>query len=177
LPGWTVHVPGHADEVATALRGAVAGDGRHYLRVVGQQNATARPVRPGRFTAVRRGRGATVVAVGPMLDPVLAAVRDLDVSVLYASTVRPFDGTGLRAVLGTDGPPDVVLVEPYLAGTSARLVAEVLQDVPHRLLALGVGRQELRRYGTPEQHVAAHGLDEAGLRRSIQEFLGTRAAA
>jgi transketolase len=177
LPGWTVHVPGHADEVAAALRDAVAGNGRHYLRVVGQQNATARPVRPGRFTPVRRGRGATVVAVGPMLDPVLAAVRDLDVSVLYASTVRPFDGTGLRAVLGTDGPPDVVLVEPYLAGTSARLVAEVLQDVPHRLLALGVGRQELRRYGTPEEHVAAHGLDEAGLRCSIHQFLGTRAAA
>ncbi|MGA9745829.1 MAG: transketolase, partial [Nocardioides sp.] len=43
LPGWTVHVPGHADEVEDALRTAVAGDGRDYLRVVGQQNATAYP--------------------------------------------------------------------------------------------------------------------------------------
>src|SRR3954452_19379217 len=106
LPGWTVHVPGHADEVGAALRAAVAGDGRHYVRVVGQQNSTARPARPGRFTVVRRGRGATVLAVGPTLDPVLAAVRDLDVSVLYANTVRPFDGTGLRAGLGAGGPPD-----------------------------------------------------------------------
>jgi transketolase len=177
LPGWTVHVPGHADEVAAVLRAAVTGEGRHYVRVVGQQNSTARPVHPGRFTAVRRGRGATVLAVGPMLDPVLAAVQGLDVSVLYASTVRPFDGAGLRAVLGADGPPDVVLAEPYLAGTSARLVDDVLQDVPHRLLALGVGRQELRRYGTAQQHIAAHGLDVAGLHRSISAFLSTRAAA
>jgi transketolase len=173
LPGWTVHVPGHADEVAGALRQSVAGDGRAYVRVVGQQNAEPRPVTPGRFQVVRRGSGATVVAVGPMLDPVLAAVAGRDVTVLYAGTVRPFDGATLRDVLVA---PEVVLVEPYLAGTSSRLVGDALSDVPHRLLALGVGRDELRRYGTPEQHLAAHGLDAAGIRRSVDGFLQGRAA-
>jgi transketolase len=173
LPDWTVHVPGHADEVAESLRRAVADDGRHYVRVVGQQNSVAFPVRPGRMHAVRRGSGAAVVAVGPMLDPVLEAVEGLDVTVLYANTVRPFDSSGLRAALGTD---EVVLVEPYLAGTSSRVVAETLRDVPHRLLALGIGREELRRYGGPEEHLAAHGLDAAGLRASITGFLAAAAA-
>lgn len=168
LPDWTVHVPGHADEVESALRLAVAGSGRDYVRVTGQQNREAFPVTPGRFHLVRRGAGATVVAVGPMLDPVLEAVADLDVSVLYASTVRPFDGRSLRAVMDT---PDVVLVEPYLAGTSARCVADALVDVPHRLLALGVGRRELRRYGTPADHAAAHGLDATGIRQAVAGFL------
>lgn len=168
LPDWTVHVPGHADEVESALRLAVAGSGRDYVRVTGQQNRDPFPVTPGRFHLVRRGAGATVVAVGPMLDPVLEAVADLDVNVLYASTVRPFDGRSLRAVLG---PPDVVLVEPYLAGTSARCVDDALVDVPHRLLALGVGRRELRRYGAPADHAAAHGLDAAGIRQAVAGFL------
>jgi transketolase len=172
LPDWTVHVPGHADEVADSVRQAVADDGRHYVRVVGQQNKAAFPVRPGRMHVVRRGSGATVVAVGPMLDPVLEAVEGLDVTVLYANTVRPFDTAGLRAVLGT---AEIVLVEPYLAGTSSRVVAEALRDVPHRLLALGIGRQELRRYGGPEEHLAAHGLDAAGLRASITGFLSAAA--
>ena len=168
LPGWTVYVPGHADEVEAAMRLAVAGSGRDYVRVVSQQNSEAFPVRPGRFHLVRRGQGATVVAVGPMLDPVLEAVAGLDVTVLYANTVRPFDARSLRAVLGTS---DVVLVEPYLAGTSSRCVNEALVDVPHRLLALGVGREELRRYGTPDDHAAAHGLDAGGIRRSVSGFL------
>jgi transketolase len=174
LPDWTIHVPGHADEVADSLRLAVAGDGRDYLRVTAQQNARAHPVKPGRFHVVRRGGAAAVVAVGPMLDPVLAATEGLDVSVLYANTVRPFDAATLRAVLWM---PDVVLVEPYLAGTSSRLVHDALADQAHRLLALGVGRDELRRYGTPEQHVAAHGLDPAGLRASITAFLAAGDAA
>jgi transketolase len=168
LPDWTVHVPGHADEVEATLRVAVAGSGRDYVRVSAQQNSQAFPVTPGRFHVVRRGEGATVVAVGPMLDPVLEAVADLDVSVLYASTVRPFDARTLRAVAGT---PEVVLVEPYLEGTSARCVAESLVDVPHRLLSLGVGRGELRRYGTPAEHARAHGLDAAGIRRAVTGFL------
>jgi transketolase len=103
-----------------------------------------------------------------VLDAVVAATAGRDVTVLYTSTVRPFDARGLRAALGS---PDVVLVEPWLAGTSARHVADALRDVPHRLLALGVDRTELRRYGTPEQHVAAHGLDAAGIARSLEEFL------
>ena len=169
LPGWTVHVPGTAAEVEDSLRLAVAGSGREYVRVVAQQNAVAYPVRPGRFHVVRRGSLGPVLAVGPMLDPVLAATRDLDVTVLYANTVRPFDGRGLREV--APASPAVVLVEPYLAGTSSRLVSDALTDVPHRLLALGVGPEELRRYGRPEQHIAAHALDPAGLRRSISRFL------
>ncbi len=175
LPGWTVHVPGHADEVEQALRLAAAGHGREYLRVTAQQNPEAYPVRPGRFHTVRSGATGVVVAVGPMLGPVLEAVRDLDLTVLYANTVRPFDSRGLRTALGTRG--DVVLVEPYLAGTSSRLVGDALLDVPHRLLALGVNGEELRHYGHAEDHIRAHGLDPAGLRRSITAFLGERAAA
>jgi transketolase len=106
-----------------------------------------------------------------MLDPVLEAVAGLDVTVLYANVLRPFDGTTLRAVLGS---PEVVLVEPYLAGTSSRLVSDALSDVPHRLLALGVRSAELRRYGSPAQHIAAHGLDAAGIRASVDRFLAGR---
>jgi transketolase len=67
-----------------------------------------------------------------------------------------------------------VLVEPYLAGTSAHVVNAALAHVPHRVLALGVGRGEgsdLRRYGDPADHARAHGLDAAGLRASISHFL------
>jgi transketolase len=88
--------------------------------------------------------------------------------VLYAATIRPLDAATLRDSLQA---PDVVLVEPYLAGTSVPAVADALRDLPHRVLGLGVGRAELRRYGTPAEHRAAHGLDARSLRASIASFL------
>ena len=45
LPGWTVHVPGHADELARMLHRAGRTDDRVYLRTSGQQNAHALPGR------------------------------------------------------------------------------------------------------------------------------------
>ena len=111
-----------------------------------------------------------VVAVGPMLSPVLDAVADLDVAVAYATTVRPFDDFGLRSLEASSGA--VVLVEPYLAGTSSHAVASALASRPHRLLSLGVPRTELRQYGTPADHAVSYGLDAAGIRRSVTRFIG-----
>jgi transketolase len=105
-----------------------------------------------------------------MLSPVLEAVADLDVTVAYATTVRPFDADGLRSLEAGSGA--VVLVEPYLAGTSSHEIASALASRPHRLLSLGVPRGELRRYGTPADHAVAYGLDAVGIRRSVTRFLG-----
>ncbi|WP_225095153.1 transketolase family protein [Streptomyces sp. CoH27] len=175
LDGWTVHVPGHPDEAETLLRRAVgAGDDRVYVRLSVQSNQQARVVDGRHFVTVREGRSGVVVAVGPLLDTVLAATEGLDVTVLYATTVRPFDTAGLRRATEAAGT-DVVLVEPYLAGTSTAAAAEALSDVPHRVLGLGVGRRELRRYGTVEEHVAAHGLDAHSLRERIGSFVGSAA--
>lgn len=166
LDGWTVHVPGHPDEAEALLRAAVSGDGRVYVRLGADQNAEPRPTGP--MAVVRRGGNGTVVAVGPMADRVLAAVADLDVTVLYAATVRPFDAATLRATLEA---PSVVLVEPYLRDTSTPAVSRALADVPHRVLGLGVGQEEARTYGSRAQHDALNGLDERSLRGRITEFL------
>jgi transketolase len=166
LDGWTVHVPGHPDEVAPLLRAAAPHDGRVYIRLSIEENAV--PHRSQQLEVLRRGAKAAVIAVGPVLDRVLAATEGLDVSVAYTNTPRPLDTAGLRA-LGHDA---VVLVEPYLAGTSAPAVASALIDVRHRLLALGVGPGDPRRYGDATDHAALHGLDPAGLRRAISAFVG-----
>jgi transketolase len=168
LPDWTIHVPGHPEEVELLLRDAVAGDANVYIRLAAGSNAEPMPIEPNRFHVVRRGSQAVVIAAGPMLGRTLEATADLDVTVLYAATVRPFDGDTLRAELSV---PAVVLVEPYLEGTSAMWVSEALRDRAHRLLSIGVRRMENRHYGTPEQHDRAHGLDIASLRDRIGQFL------
>jgi len=169
LPDWTIHVPGHVDEAERLFRQALGGDGRTYLRLSEATNHAR--VDPGWLTVLRHGSpGAPlVVAVGPTLTPVLEATSDRDVTVAYIATVRPFPHDELRGALG-DGT-DVVLVEPYQAGTSAAEIAVALRDRPHRLLALGVPNAEFRRYGTGEEHRAAHGLDRAGITGALSEFL------
>jgi transketolase len=167
LDGWTVHVPGHADEVPGLLRTAARHDDRVYIRLSAQQNRAAYPGMDLKVIKQGPRGGAVVLAVGPMLDPVLDT--GLDVTVVYTNTPRPLDTNRLRDLVHDE----IVVVEPYLSGTSSRVVAAALSRVPHRELHLGVSRTEQRRYGTPADHAGWHGLDAAGLRHSISEFLRT----
>lgn len=170
LPGWRIHVPGHPDEVDFHLRDAIRSDDAVYIRLSDQQNTSDHPVDSGRLVTVRSGNeGAPVIiAVGPMLDAVVEAAADINATILYASTMRPFDGESLRAAMsGTDA----ILVEPYLEGTSTAVVATALSNRPHRLLSIGVPNVEHRKYGSASQHDAAHGLDASGLRDRITTWL------
>jgi transketolase len=174
LPGWTVYVPGSSREADLFLRRAIARDDRVYLRLSAQTNEKSYVdfEHPDDIRIVRRGRRGVVLAVGPMLERVLAATAGLDVTVAYAATVRPLDGGGLRAAVRAADRADVVLVEPYLSGTSTYLIDAALEDLPHRVRSLGVSREaELRLYGDMADHDAAHGLDERSIAGSIGAFL------
>lgn len=170
LPGWTIHVPGHVDEMERLLRRSFAGDDRVYVRLTDESN-DARVDGDGRLDVLRRGSAGAplAVAVGPTLRPLLEATADLDLSIAYLTTVRPFPHAELRDALGTG--QDVVLVEPYLRGTSSAEISGALEDRAHRLLALGVLNEEFRHYGSGAEHRAAHGLDAAGIRASLERFL------
>lgn len=165
LPGWQIQVPGHPGEVESLLRNAVGSDDSVYIRLSTCTNSQPHP--GSALAPLRTGSRALVVSVGPTLDAVLAATDGLDVSVAYTSTVRPLDAAGLRQL----APGTVVMVEPYLSGTTSRQVTEALADRPHRTLSLGVRRIEARRYGDAGDHDAIHGLDAAGIRKSIVDFL------
>jgi transketolase len=164
LPGVEIHVPGTAAELEAMLRVTYRRDAVTYLRMSTAVNGE--PHADG--SVLRRGSRATVVAVGPMLAPVLAAVADLDVTVLYAATVRPFDGAALAAVTG-DGP--VVTVEPYAGEVLVPAVLAALAPRPARVVPIGVLRAGAGHYGTRADHDRTHGLDAAALRERITAVL------
>jgi transketolase len=164
-----VHVPGHHEEARRLLLESLPGDGKVYVRL--SEDANAESHLGVGFQVMRQGSRGVVLAIGPTLDRVLAATISIDVTVLYASTIRPFDAVGLRAAVRS-AVADVVVVEPYLAGTSALFVAEALADIPHRLRSLGVRRDtEVRMYGEMADHDLAHGLDETSIAVAVKEFV------
>jgi transketolase len=170
VPGIEILVPGARAEAAALVR-ASHGNGRPtYLRTSAAENAKAQALAAGGLTPVRRGADLTVVAVGPMLDPTLAALDGLDATVLYATTVVPLDA----ATLAAEAAPaaEVVVVEPFAVGTLAAQVADSLAHRPLRLLSVGVPRAVISRYGTREEHDRDLGLDARGIRERILRFVG-----
>lgn len=168
LPGMQIVVPGTSGEFDRLFREAYANGSPTYFRTSTRQNDHDQSVSFGRLELVRAGADATVVAVGPMLDPTLAATEDLDVAVVYATTIVPFDDETLRAVASNRS---VILVEPFYEGTLIAEVVRALAPGPVRVDAIGVPRTVLWHYGTLEQHDVHIGLTTEGIRQRIEAFL------
>lgn len=168
LPSWTIHVPGHPDEAESALRAAHSSGKSHYIRLSGDQNSA--PVATTRGLAtLRRGSdpAMSILVVGPMVDAVLDAAQGMDVTVLYTNVPKPLDPAVLAAsVIGNH----IVVVEPYLTGTTVPGIAAALSDRPMMIDAIGVSDPEIRHYGTPDELRAAHGLDAVGIRESLVDI-------
>jgi transketolase len=169
VPGMEVLSPGTPDELDRLFRATYADGHPTYLRTTTAANAESRSVEVGRLDVIKRGVGATVIAVGPVLDRTLAAVEGLDVTVLYVTTVTPFDADGLAREVA--GGPDVISVAPFLEGTLTPLLTQALAHRPSRFGSIGIGHDVLRQYGTAQDHDRARGLDTAGIREQITRFI------
>jgi transketolase len=170
LPGMQICVPGTPDEFERLLRQTYDNGQPTYIRTSVQQNNASRPVRFGKLYLEREGREGVVVAVGPMLDRTLKATRDLDLTVLYATTVTPFDEESLRNA-AVAASPNVILVEPYYEGGLVHEIVRALGARSTRIEAIGVPRCVLARYGPPERHDRELGLIVDGIRTRIASFL------
>ncbi|HKV57102.1 MAG TPA: transketolase C-terminal domain-containing protein [Ktedonobacteraceae bacterium] len=168
LPGMQIVVPGTPAEFDTLFRESYGNGANTYYRLSLSKNPFETPTQFGKLTVVRRGTQATVIAVGPMLAPTLAAVEDMDVTVLYCTTVAPFDGKTLREVGRSS---NIVVVEPYYEGALARDICAAMQNIPMRLESIGVPYRVLEQYGTPQDHDADVGLTPRGIRGRIARFL------
>src|SRR5437588_10346106 len=97
VPGMQIVVAGTAGEFDTLFRESYANGSPTYYRLTVKSNPVEYPVRFGEMVIVKQGKLATVIAVGPMLAAVLPAVAEMDVTILYCTTVAPFDGKTLHA--------------------------------------------------------------------------------
>jgi transketolase len=167
-------VPGTAREFEALFRQAYAAGSPTYYRLGRQTNVHDQQVEFGRLAVVKRGQAGTVIAVGPLLSATLQAVADLDVSLLYCTTLAPFDGETLRQeCVGTK----IVLVEPYYAGGLTADIMVAMGRRPVCIEAIGVPREVFHQYGKPEQLDEAFGLTPAGIRARIVEFLADESSA
>ena len=172
LPDWDIFVPGHPDEVEQILRTAAQTDRRVYLRLSDQQNELPHMANENLVVVRLAPAGSpVVVAVGPMLDATLEATEGMNVAVAYTARPFPIAAEPLQDLVAQD----LVWVEPYLEGTSAQAITATLSDRAIRLRSVGVGRDELRHYGTAADHLEAWGLDAKGLRTTIGGFLRSAA--
>ena len=162
IPGLEIVVPGHKSEFNTLLLSNYNNSKTTYYRLSENSNDEEYQVEFGKNLKIKEGRDLTIIAVGPMLKTVLEASKGLDVSIIYCTTVKPFDVDSIKGI-----SPKILIAEPYYSGPILRNIEQSLGGLNGNFSCIGVPDEFIRKYGDKESIDTLLGLDKEGIRKKI----------
>ncbi len=169
VPEIEVVVPGSPAEFDSLFKQSYDNGHPTYFRLSNLRNADSLTVKFGKANVIRKGNNATVIAVGPMLDTVVKACEGLDVTILYYTTLQPFDHATLRSNIRGN---KLMVCEPYYSGAFATDIAKAADRKPLEVQYAGVPREFPHYYGSPEEIFAYFKLTPKDIRKKIVKMLG-----
>lgn len=156
IPGVEFVTPGSAKQLIQLFDQSYRNGHTTFFRVSDHPNTKYDPnVTFGKANVLKTGSKATVIAVGVMLDLVMEACEDKDVTVLYYSTLEPFDAQTLAENCKSD---KIVVCGQFYEGT---LLPDIHKALPCRSLTIcevAFPREIFRNYGTYEEKLKHYGL-------------------
>ena len=170
IPNMQIVLPGTAKEMDRLMTEAYDNGSPTYFRLSESSNTMEHDVSFARAIVVKQGTKATIVAVGTMLSAVMEAAADLDVTVLYYTTIRPFDRDTLLRNLPTN---KILLCEPYYTGALTTEIVMTCHDKPVHLDFVGMSCEVPKTYGTVQENLAVFGMDAKSIREKILTLIGS----
>jgi transketolase len=167
IPNISIIIPGTSSEFNSLLYQSYKQQNPKYYRLSEYENNVNYEVVYGKSVLAKQGSMATLVCYGPMLNSVMEAVKDMDVSVLYYTTIFPFDEDALRENYNEK----IIVCEPFYEGTTNFLITKATKGLKCSIYNIGVPRMFLHNYGDKKQHDKHLMLDEDGIRKRIEECL------
>lgn len=169
IPSMQVVVPGSTQDFDSIFRCIYQNNRPKYFRLSEFAHTHNIETVFAKASVVKQGLRGTVIAVGPLLDAVLKACLDLDVSILYYTTLEPFD----YQTLEENCPKGkLIVVQPFYTGTLAYDIQCALsKKAGCKVLEIGVPHRFLTTYGKPKDHDTLYGLTADNVRMHARTFL------
>jgi transketolase len=167
IPNMQLVVPGSSSEFDSLITQAHDNGSPTYYRLSEYENKESREVYFGKANVIKTGSYATIICYGNMLQAVIDATVDMDVTILYYTTISPFDSD----ILNNHFNENIIICEPFYEGSTNYFVSETLKNKKYKLSNIGVPRKFLINYGSKKEHDLHLKLDVNGIRERIEECL------
>ena len=169
LPGCEFVAPGSAKQFIQLFDQSYRNGNPTFFRISDHPNSVFDPdVSFGKANLIQDGKEATVIAVSVMLDTVMEACKDKDVTVLYYTTLEPFDS---KLLYENCSSGRILIIEPEYEGS---MIYDVYRSLPDRKLIIktvGFPREIFRNYGTYSEKITYYGLTPERISREVDSLI------
>ncbi len=169
IPNMQIVLPGTALEEDILIKSAYDNGSPTYFRLAEKSNSIEHAVKFGKANVIKNGSRATVIAVGNMLDNVLQAAQAEDVTILYYTTLRPFDAETLRQTAPNE---KILLCEPYYSGALLYDIWQTFEGKPLQIELVGMTHEVVQTYGTYEENLRYFEMTPENISEKLRRLLG-----
>jgi transketolase len=162
-----VFIPGSSEELHSLISTQYKNNYPKYFRLSETENNVSFNIECSKANVIKTGNKATIICYGPMLQSVMDAVSDIDVTILYYTTIYPFDSK----TLVDNFNENVIICEPFYQGTTNYLISNSLSQNKCSITNIGIPRKFLYNYGSKLDHDVSLGLDSQSIRKRILSCL------
>ena len=170
IPGCEFVAPGTAKQFLQLFDESYRNGHPTFFRVSDHPNMDYDvDVRFGKAKVMQQGSKATVIAVSIMLDKVMRACKDKDVTVLYYTTLEPFDYETLAQNCESN---KVLIVEPEYEGSLLYDVHHALEGHAIQVEEVAFPREIFRNYGSYDEKMSYYELTEENISKKLERLCG-----
>lgn len=168
IPGMEIVVPGRPDEFTSLFVESYANGHPTVYRTSLFCNSYHEPVNFGKANVVKKGSKATVLAIGPMLELAMQALTDEDVTILYYSTVVPFDAETLRNNFENER---LLLLEPSYQGGIMPIISKALPNEKIKTEFVGYPLEFIINHGYVAENADNYGLTVDAVKEKYRKLI------
>lgn len=164
IPGLEVLQPGSRKELDVLLRSQYNNGKATYFRLSDNGHSLDVPVRFGEGNIIKDRRApVTVMTAGPILGNVMEACADMDVNIVYFSTIKPLD----KEIIAHFKHTQLLVIHDAFG------LYEAICEVPGLSVSYhGLPDRFLVHYGTVHDIRRVIGLDPAAIKKTVGDALG-----
>lgn len=168
IPGMEIVTPGRPDEFTSLFLESYDDGNPTVYRTTLFTNSYNEKISFGKANVVKKGSKATVVAIGPMLELAMRAFEDYDVTILYYTTIVPFDEETLRTNLNNNR---VLLMESGYQGGISHLLMKTLKDIEVKIDFVGYPLEFITNYGYAVDNAPLYGLTVDAVQEKLKKLV------
>ena len=168
IPGCEFIAPGSVKQFIQLFDQSYRDGRPTFFRVSDHPNTQYDPnVVFGDAVVMQTGKKATVIAVSVMLDKVMEVCKDKDVTVLYYTTLEPFDSRTLARFYNNG---NILIVEPEFEGSLTPDVVKTFEGSSLHIENVAFPREIFRNYGTYDEKMTHYGLTVDQIKEKLNKL-------
>lgn len=169
IPGCEFIAPGSAKQFIQLFNQLYRDGKPTFFRISDHPNVKYDPdVEPNKAVVMQKGTEATVIAVSVMLDKVMNVCKNKDVTVLYYTTLEPFDIDTLSLHYNNG---NILIVEPEFEGSLTNDVIKAFKGKKVHIENVAFPREIFRNYGTYDEKLEYYSLTELNISEKLNILL------